>query len=705
MDWTRCFDRLEPAHQRVSMATTIDPRRVRDRPGGPVPNGLVRGGPDHESGLDRTRAFTVARRHSTMVRTLRLALPAFALGILGIYGLTAWRLTTLRASGVTLETVRISNDHLMMANPKYAGAGKDGSRHAIRARSAETDLLSQKLVKLTTIEGEIVQLSGTQIDLTATRGTYDQETGVLELHEQIDVKSTDGMTAKLTSATVYSKENRIVSNEPIIATSTSGNIRAKAMEMATKRRLATFTGDVAVRMTPPPPSADAPPKKEKAASTALGPSFSSNEPVDITSDKLTVDDEKRTALFRTNVVARQGTATLLAPELDAIYAGRAALPGGSDAKSAEGGAGSRLTDLKARGGVEMTRDNDRATATTLHYDAEAQRTTLAGPVDMTSGIDRRATSAMAEIDHKADRITLDGAVVLYQGKNILRGERLAVDRANGRARLDSPAESARGNGRINVILYRTESNTSRGRSSTSEASETGAIGAFRTDPSAPMDIDAAALDFDETRRNAHFTGSVVAKQGEFVIRTPSLMALFQGQTSLLAGAPKGGDAAGASSIKKIEARNGVVVTGKDGQKVTGDWADFDPVGNFATVGGRVVVNQGKNVVEGSKLIMDLTSGKTRFETGGADAVASGPPTESSLPCVPGQTCTSRPRVRAIFFPKDAKGGLPSSRERKAAPAPVAPEANPSPAARGSRSPSQSSWQSSTTRAPGTEASQ
>ncbi len=711
MHWTRRFDRLESAHQRVSMATTIDPRRVRDRPGGSAPSGTRRGGPDHEadhvSGLDRTRAFAVARRHSIMVRTLRFALPAFAFGALGIYGLTTWRLTTLRASGVTLETVRISNDHLMMANPKYAGAGKDGSRHNIRARSAETDLLSQKLVKLTAIEGEIVQLSGTQIDLTATRGTYDQETGVLELHEQIDVKSTDGMTAKLTSATVYSKENRIVSNEPITATSTSGNIRAKTMEMATKRRLATFTGDVAVRMTPPPPSADAAAKKEKPASTALGPSFSSNEPVDITSDKLTVDDEKRTALFRTNVVARQGTATLLAPELDAIYAGRAALPGGSDAKSAAAGEGSRLTDLKARGGVEMTRDNDRATATTLHYDAEAQRTTLAGPVDMTSGIDRRATSAMAELDHKADRITLDGAVVLYQGKNILRGERLAVDRANGRARLDSPAESARGNGRINVILYRTETNPSRSRSSTPEASEAGAIGAFRTDPSAPMDIDAAALDFDEIRRNARFTGNVVAKQGEFVIRTPSLMAHFQGQTSLLAsGAPKGADAGGASSLKKIEARNGVVVTGKDGQKVTGDWADFDPVGNFATVGGRVIVNQGKNVVEGSKLIMDLTSGRTRFETGGADAVASGPAAESTLPCVPGQTCTSKPRVRAIFFPKDAKGGLPTKRERKGAPAPAAPEAAPSPATPGSsRSPSQSSWQSSTTRAPATETPQ
>lgn len=638
-----------------------------------------------------------------MVRTLRLALPAFAIGILGIYGLTTWRMATLRASGVTLENIQISSDHLVMASPKYAGAGKDGSRHTVRARSAETDIVSQKIVKLTAIEGEIVQLNGTKTDLTATRGTYDQDTGVLELHEQIDVKASDGMTAKLTSATVFTKENRITSNEPITATSTSGTIRARSMEMATKRRLATFTGDVAVRMTPPQQPANAAKKeKEKSPSTALGPSFSSNEPVDITSDRLTVDDEKRTAMFRTNVIARQGTATLLAPELDAVYTGRAALPGGTGDPSTDPAA-SRLTSLQARGGIVMTRDTDRATATALNYDAQTQRTVLTGPVDMTSGTDRRATSTSAEIDHKTDRIMLDGAVVLYQGKNILRGERLDVDRANGRARLDSPPEAARGNGRINVILYRPENATSRTRQSAHSAStnDTATIGAFRTDPSAPIDIDAAALDFDENKRNAHFTGNVVAKQGDFIIRTPSLTAMFQGQTSLLSAIPKGADGSTATSLKKIEARNGVVINGKDGQKVTGDWADFDPIGNFATVGGQVVVSQGKNVVEGTKLIMDMTSGRTRFETDGADVAARSAP-ESSLPCVPGQTCTSKPRVRAVFYPKDAKRP-PAARDRGSSTS--APVESLSVAPAPSRSPSQSSWESSTTRTPGPGASQ
>jgi lipopolysaccharide transport protein LptA len=407
-------------------------------------------------------------------------------------------------------------------------------------------------------------------------------------------------------------------------------------------------------------------------------------------------------MFRTNVVARQGTASLTAPELDAAYAGRSALPGQSKPKAAEDAtpaadaAASRLTSLKARGGIVMTRDGDRATATSLHYDAETQRTALAGPVDMTSGTDRRASSADAEIDHKADQITLTGAVVLHQGRNVLKGERLAVDRANGRARLDSPADGARGAGRISVLLHRGDADGARAKTSAAAGNpgDNRLTGAFRTDPNAPIDIDAATLDFEDARRYAVFAGSVVAKQGDFVIRAPTLTAHFSSQSALLAlPTGKGSEPAGAASLKKIEARGGVVITGKDGQKVTGEAADFDPAANFATVSGRVVVTQGNNVVEGSKLIMDLTSGRTRFETATpGTAAAEESEGTSAVPCAPGHTCTSRRRIRAVFFPQDAKKLSKSSKR------PLPTQRTTPPAATGTaQRSSQSSWGSSTSK--------
>ena len=148
----------------------------------------------------------------------------------------------------------------------------------------------------------------------------------------------------------------------------------------------------------------------------------------------------------------------------------------------------------------------------------------------------------------------------------------------------------------------------------------------------------------------------------------------------------------------------MVITGKDGQKVTGEWADFDPASNFATVGGRVVVTQDKNVVEGSKLIMDLTSGRTRFETASpATAAAEESSAASALPCVPGQTCTSRPRIRAVFYPKDAKKlSRPAKSAKPQTTAPTDTPTAPTPGTAPGVGPrSQSSWQSSTTKVPET----
>ena len=48
--------------------------------------------------VDRTREFRKARRRTIVVRTLRLACPILAIGLLGIYGLTIARTAGLVGS-------------------------------------------------------------------------------------------------------------------------------------------------------------------------------------------------------------------------------------------------------------------------------------------------------------------------------------------------------------------------------------------------------------------------------------------------------------------------------------------------------------------------------------------------------------------------------------------------------------------------------
>jgi lipopolysaccharide export system protein LptA len=64
----------------------------------------------------------------------------------------------------------------------------------------------------------------------------------------------------------------------------------------------------------------------------------------------------------------------------------------------------------------------------------------------------------------------------------------------------------------------------------------------------------------------------------------------------------------------LEARGGVVVTQKD-QTATGESGLFDMKSNTVTLIGNVVMTQGQNVLRGERLVVDLTSGVSKVESG------------------------------------------------------------------------------------------
>jgi lipopolysaccharide export system protein LptA len=73
---------------------------------------------------------------------------------------------------------------------------------------------------------------------------------------------------------------------------------------------------------------------------------------------------------------------------------------------------------------------------------------------------------------------------------------------------------------------------------------------------------------------------------------------------------------GSSSIRRLEAKGSVVVTQKD-QVVTGETAIFDTRANLITMvggAGGVVLTQCKNVLQGDRLKVDMTTGVSRVES-------------------------------------------------------------------------------------------
>ena len=599
------------------MAITFDTRDARNagRSGTRASAGVV----------DGARAFAIARRHSRLVRVLRLALPLAAAGILAAYALILTVSWHLSAGRLKVAGVQVTADDLTMKDPVYFGVNKDGGRYRVQAKRAVVGLNQNAPIKLIDITGELMQSGNAVTKLKSKHGLFDNPKGELELFDGIEVDGSNGLTARLSRAMIYSKESRIVSKHPVVASTPTGSVQASAMTMHTKTKAVAFRGEVSVRMLP---GAQGP--------VALGKD--PRQPVDIYSDELDIDDAQKTAHFRSKVVATQGDTTLKTPYLFVKYEGKAA--GGLSSAAPQPGeqSGSRVTFMWARNGVEVV-----------------------------AGTDRRITSELADFDAKAETALFVGKVHITQDKNVLDGARLFVDRKVGKSRLETPAEGGQAAGRITASFYQSEAKAgARPKAKvTTDPELPGMLGSFKSDPSAPMDIEADTLDVHDANKKAIFNGNVWAHQGGMVIRSEELVAIYTGQSGLsLAGSGDDpGSKAGAAQIVRVEAKRQVLITSKDGQSASADWANFDVKANTALLGGNVVVMRGKDMAEGPRLKIDLTTGMYRFELEGDAAAASGKqpavaptaPATTPSPSGPLDTRTCPPGKQCmLFYPKEAK---------------------------------------------------
>jgi lipopolysaccharide transport protein LptA len=587
---------------------------------------------------DRARAFAIAGRHTQLVKMLRMALPVSAVCICLAYGLmlrTSWKIGSGR---LDVGQIELTPDDLTMKNPKYFGVNKDGSRYEVRAKRAVLDLNPKAPIKLMDIEGDLVQTSNVVTKLKSKNGLLDNTKGELELYDGIEIDASNGMRARMSRATVYSKEHRVISKSPVELVMPTGTVRGATMTMQTDTHESTFVGDVAVNLVP------------GAQQSTVGFGRDARQPVDVTAEQLYINDTDHFALFTGSVVALQGDTTLKTPELRIAYEGKAAdslTSATADAPKADAASGgSRLSRMVASKGAVIT-----------------------------MGADRRISADQADFDAKVDTALFLGNVLINQQKNVLQGRRLFVDRKNNKSRLDSPGEGGQPVGRIAATLFQGEAKAAQPAKAKSAAAEMAAsvqgsmLGTFKADPNAPMDIEANTLDLFDATKQAVFRTNVKAQQGDLVIRTVELTAFYTGQSAFGMGGT-GEDAKGSSptsQLTKVEAKEKVLITSKDGQSATGDWAIFDVKANTVLLGGHVVVSRGKDVAEGPRLKIDLTSGFYRFEgeneaavrpsTSGTPEVpakATGPALSSSpaetptgRACPPGKQCL-------LFFPQEAK---------------------------------------------------
>jgi len=152
-----------------------------------------------------------------------------------------------------------------------------------------------------------------------------------------------------------------------------------------------------------------------------------------------------------------------------------------------------------------------------------------------------------------------------------------------------------------------------------------AMQGFSQNHDQPIQIEAASLEMHDKKKQATFAGNVKVVQGDTTMTSKTLVAFYDQNTA--PGAPATNSKAtksaplrsatpgpgGSSSIRRLEAKGGVVVTQKD-QVVSGETAVFDTRTNLITMLGGVVLTQCKNVMRGDRLVVDMTTAVSRIES-------------------------------------------------------------------------------------------
>jgi lipopolysaccharide export system protein LptA len=141
-----------------------------------------------------------------------------------------------------------------------------------------------------------------------------------------------------------------------------------------------------------------------------------NEPVKIEANSLEVHDKDSYAVFSGNVVVQQGDSTMRCRELKVHYVG--SLRGNE--KGEKGGA------AKSSSGQTVTNDPAQ----------RIRRLEALGGVVITSK-DQKATGNTGIFDMPTNTATITGNVVITQGPNIMRADKLIVDLKTGFSRMEA----------------------------------------------------------------------------------------------------------------------------------------------------------------------------------------------------------------------------------------------------------------------------
>jgi lipopolysaccharide export system protein LptC len=211
---------------------------------------------------DGERMFRAAKRHSRLVRFLRVGIPVGVLVSILAVIVVATVLDPLRALAklpINIGGLVVSGTKITMQQPRLTGYTQDSRPYVVNARAAAQDVTKPDVLELDDIRATMDMKDGVQYEVLAQSGLFENKNDKLTLHQKVLVNST-AYQAKLTEAVINMKTGHVVSDKPVEVTMTQGVINANRLEVINSGEVILFDKGVVMVLVPTDSSSQASPR-------------------------------------------------------------------------------------------------------------------------------------------------------------------------------------------------------------------------------------------------------------------------------------------------------------------------------------------------------------------------------------------------------------------------------------------------------------
>jgi lipopolysaccharide export system protein LptC len=199
---------------------------------------------------ESARAFNAARRHSRIVRILRIAVPAFVgVAAVAMFLITYFNpLRMLTKLPINVGDLVISGTKITMEHPHLSGFTKDARAYELSADAAAQDMTRPDMVELHNIHATLQMQDKSTVEMKAVLGLYNSKGETLQLNRNIDLSSSTGYAGHLIEATVDVRNGNVVSEKPVEVKLLQGVLNSNGLRIENSGDVVRFEGGVTMTL-------------------------------------------------------------------------------------------------------------------------------------------------------------------------------------------------------------------------------------------------------------------------------------------------------------------------------------------------------------------------------------------------------------------------------------------------------------------------